>query len=314
MTRAQAPPAPERLTLDQYHDHPAWSASRLKYALTHTGRAYFAEYGDPDRERTPPTDAMRQGSLCDCLITQPGKASERYVIMPADAPRRPTALQIKTGADSRPGTKAHDTYLDAQDREAWWLGFDVSAAGREVIPSGWWHRAEQIREVLLADADIGPRLRDAMLTSQTPHLWTDANGLECRYLPDLETGAGGLWDLKKAASTAPRKMIAQSYQLAYDVQLAHYGVGFEDRYQAPATETGLIVYEWDSPHDYAMAPATPELLALGRERRAKALDLIQGWEERDVWPSHGTFPLTPPTWLNGSGEPEGLTPDSIVLF
>lgn len=313
MTHATAPPP---ITAADYHSHPAFSASRLKFAETHTARAYFFEHEDPLRVRTPPTDAMRQGSLCDCLITQPDKAAERYAVMPTDAPRRPTAKQLTDGQDSKPGTKARDTWQDAQEREAWWVQFTADLGRREVISPDWWSRAEQIREVLFADPEIGAMLRDALSTSQTPHVWIDEDGRECRYLPDLETGAGGLWDLKKAASTSPRKMAAQSYQLAYDIQIAHYGRGFADRYGENPIETGLICYEWDSPHDYIVMPATPELLALGAQRCDAALQRIESWRAAGEWPSHGRHPLDPPAWLNrdGSGQESGLSPESIILF
>lgn len=312
MTQTTAPP----VEAADYHAHPAWSSSRLKFAATHTGRAYFARYEDPLRVPTPPTEPMRQGSLCDCVISQPDKANERYAVMPLDAPRRPTAKQLVDGQDSKPGTKAHDAYLDAQDREAWWVDFTANLGRREVISLDWWTRAEQIRDVLMADPEVGAMLRDALLTSQLPHIWTDDQGRQCRYLPDLETASGGLWDLKKAASTAPRKMTAQSYGLAYDIQLSHYGHGFQDRYGAQAVETGLICYEWDAPHDYVVMPATPELLELGNQRREAAIQQIEAWRAAGEWPSHGRHPLDPPAWRNGSGSDPaaGLSPDSIVLF
>jgi len=313
MTHATAPPP---ITAAEYHAHPALSASRLKFAETHTARAYFFEYEDPLRVRTPPTDAMRQGSLCDCLITQPEKAAERYAVMPADAPRRPTAKQLVDGNDSKLGTKAHDAYLEAQDREAWWLQFTEGLGRREIVSPDWWDRAEQIREVLFADPEVGAMLRDALVTSQTPHLWVDDNGRQCRYLPDLETGSGGLWDLKKAASTSPRKMTAQSDQLAYDIQLVHYGLGFADRYGEPPVETGLICYEWDFPHDFIVMPATAELLAMGAQRRDAAIQRIDAWRAAGEWPSHGRQPLEPPPWKRDKPDAAqfGLSPESITLF
>jgi hypothetical protein len=311
MTQATTP----LIELADYHAHPAWSASRLKFAATNTGRAYWARYEDPLRVPTPPTDAMRQGSLCDCVITQPDKAHERYCVMPADAPRRPTAKQLTDGQDSKPGTKARDAWQEAQDREAWWQQFTADLGSREIISPDWWTRAETIRDVLMADPEVGAMLRAAMLTSQTPHAWVDDMGRECRYLPDLETASGGLWDLKKAASANPRRVIAQSYQLAYDIQLEHYGIGFADRYGQRPVEAGLICYEWDAPHDYVVMPATPELLALGSQRREAVIQQIEAWRAAGDWPSHGRHPLDPPAWMNdSSGGEGGLSPESITLF
>lgn len=311
MNHPTAPP----LTAETYHAHPAWSASRLKFARTHTMRAYWDAFLNPDRVPKPPTEAMRQGSLCDCVITTPEIAEARYIVMPADLPRRPTEKQLTDGKDSRPGTKAHDAYLDAQDREAQWVEFEARRAGRELVSADWWDRALAIRDVLMSDPEIRARLDDALVTSQLPHLWRD--GLrECRYMPDLETAGGGLWDLKKAASASPRAITRQTYDLAYDIQLAHYREGFSDRHGEPPRELGLIAYEWEPPHDYALLPASDDLVALGMKRREEAFERVADCMAADKWPSHGTVLLDPPSWLKDSTSSAegGVDPSSIVLF
>lgn len=314
-TRGQPPEAVDPIG---YHYHPALSSTRLKAAVSGTMRAYWARYVDPNRVEVPPTDAMRQGSLVDTFITQPEKAEQRYLVLPADAPKRPTAKQLQDGRNSRPGTKIHDAYLDAQAREKWWEEFFPTIGKREVVTQEWWDRAEAIREVLMAHPEIGPRLRDALVTSQDPHLWFDEGmGEWCRYLPDLETDSGELWDLKKARSCSPRAMVAQAYALAYDLQLSHYDSGYCDRHRGKPTQIGLICYEWDWPHDSILMPASDTLIALGYERRNLARRLIRECEEAGVWPSHETTELTPPRWLmRGEPQPEepAPTPDPIVLF
>lgn len=314
----QRPPKPQAVDHRDYHGHPAISSTKLKTATTATMRTYWARYLDPERPAFAPTDAMRQGSLVDTFVTQPDKAEERYCVMPADAPRRPTEKQLTDGRDSRPGTKIHDAYMEAQDRKAWWDDFDARLDGREVISQDWWDRAERIREVLLADKLIGPRLGEALVTSQDPHLWHDDElGDWARYLPDLETESGELFDLKKARSCSPRQMISQSYALAYDVQLAHYWAGFTDRHGAPPEAAGLIAYEWEWPHDCVVLTATPELIQHGAERRIEAWNRIQDCIRLGEWPTYGPADLDLPGWLKrGERPPEGaqIDPDSIALF
>jgi PDDEXK-like domain of unknown function (DUF3799) len=297
------------LTRANYHSHPAVSSSRLKRAITGTGRDYLHSLQVP----FVPTDAMRQGSLCDVMITTPGAFLELYIVMPDDAPRRPTAKQLQDGRDSRPGTRAHDSWLDARDRETWWQAFELRASGREVISRDWADRASTIRDTLADDPIIGPVLRDAIESSQQPHLWVDAAGNVCRYLPDLETASGGLWDLKKARSANPRHAAAQAWQLAYDVQLAHYCLGYEDRHGQAPTRQGLITYEWEAPHNCCLMVATPELIQAGQQRRAEALERIARWKAEQHWPSHGEAQWDEPAWRKSGGEaPTEIS--EIVLF
>lgn len=297
------------LTRANYHSHPAVSSSRLKRAITGTGRDYLHSLKVP----FVPTDPMRQGSLCDVMITTPGAFLELYIVMPDDAARRPTPKQLQDGRDSRPGTKSHDSWLDAQDRETWWQAFELRASGREVISRDWADRASTIRDTLADDPIIGPILRDAIESSQQPHLWVDAAGNECRYLPDLETASGGLWDLKKARSASPRQAAAQAWQLAYDLQVAHYSLGYEDRHEQAPTRRGLITYEWEAPHNCCLMAATPELIQAGQQRRAEALERIARWDAEQHWPSYGEAQWDEPAWRKSGGEaPTEIS--EIVLF
>jgi hypothetical protein len=302
----------EPLTRANYHSRPAVSSSRLKRAITGTGRDYWAHYVNPDRAPFVPSEFMRQGSLCDVLISTPGDFLDLYIVTPDDAPRRPTARQLLDGRDSRAGTKAHDGYLDAQDRETWWQAFEMRASGREIISRDWHDRAFTIRETLVDDPSIGPILRDAIASSQQPHQWVDDAGQQHRYLPDLETASGGLWDLKKARSANPRLAAAQAWQLAYDVQLAHYSIGYADRHGSTPTQQGLITYEWDAPHNCCLMVATPELIQAGQQRRREALERIARWEAEQHWPSYGEAQWDEPAWRKSGGEAPAIA--EIELF
>jgi len=267
-----------------YHDHPATSATKLKAALTLTGRGYWARHVDPNRAPFRPTDAMRQGSLVDLLLTQPDSFDRVYLV----------------------------TSADGRTKEGKAIRAEAMAQGLELISADWLENALRIRDTLLTDLEIGPILRAALTTSQEPHFWTDALGRECRYMPDVETSTRGLWDLKKTRSAQARAVVSQSYQLAYDVQLAHYAAGFTDRHGTAPSVVGLICWEWDAPHDCGLMVATDELLAMGHERREQAFARIAEWETTDRWPSYGTSLLEPPAWRrDGQAQPDT---ESIELF
>lgn len=264
---------------------------------TGTALRYWSRELDPDRKPFVPSDAMRQGSLVDCLITEPDEFGRRYAPIPAGAPKRPTKTQ-------RLAKKPSSDTLDAI---AFWD--ELEADGRELISKEWLDNAFKVVETLTLNSEINSFLAVA---SQVPHFWTDAeHEVECRYKPDLESDV--LLDLKKGASANPRTFAAQAYRLGYDVQLAHYSAGFTDRYGNPPTRCGFIVYEWDAPHDHALIWVDDDYMAMGNDRRRDAIERILECTLNGAWPSHGEVTMTPPSYATLRGADDETNPDDLEL-
>lgn len=267
-----------------YHSHPALSATKLKTMATGTARRYYAKHESPDAKPFIATEAMRQGSLVDCLITQPDDFGLLYVQLPVDAPKRPTKTQLNAAKPSA-------ATLDAI---AFWQMFDQAAEGREPITKDWLDNAWRIVETLHLDPVIGPVLCETRI-SQVPHFWMDAaHGVECRYKPDCENDS--LFDLKKAATASPRGFASQAYKLGYDIQLAHYAEGFADKNGKRPERCGFLVYEWQEPYDCSLVVVDDDYMAMGAERRAEAIERILECRASGVWPSHGEVTMGPPSY------------------
>jgi len=255
-----------------YHDHPALSASKLKKYACGTAVDYWAAYEDLDRMPMVPSDAMRQGSLVDCLITEPEKFSRKYVV----APR----------ADRR--TKAgKEVWAEAQEL--------ARSKCADLITEEWHHTAQQIVSKLKNDPIASEFLQGS---GQVPHFWHDSgNDVECRYLPDLEQPEDGLLvDLKKARSANPRDFARQAFALGYDIQVAHYAEGFLDRHGAYPKQIVLLAYEWSFPFNYSVNIISDELLEVGRQRRDDAIEGIKACRGTNEWPSWGINTMKAPRW------------------
>ena len=287
----------------EYFAHPALGSTSIKTMATGTPRSYWAKHVDPDRKPFEPTEAMRQGSLVDCLITCPDDFDEKYVLIPLDAPKRPTSTQLNA-------KKPSEATMEAIQ---FWHDFQAELGAREVISQEWMENALRIVDVLSKDLDVGPILAMER-QSQVPHFWTDPEHFaDCKYKPDLEPEDGSLIDLKKGASASPRWFSKQAYQLGYDVQLAHYGLGFADIQHHPPTRYGFIVYEWKWPHECALIIADEEYIAMGHDRRNEALELIAKCEAEDHWPSYGESTITPPTYANIAAADNDTDLDDLEL-
>lgn len=226
-----------------YHADPAHSASRLKKALTCTQRKFW--------EPITPNDAMRQGSLVDCLALTRDQFDTRYVLMPEGMDRRTKAGKEK--------------YAELQ------------ADGREIISMEWLKIADMICVELEADPEINALLKQSC---QQPHWFYDDDRNHCRYMPDIE-GPGLLVDLKKTANPHPAAFAADAYRRGYDVQMAHYLLGHLDRYGETLNGTlprvGFLCYEWSDNPDVGLYWLPGEWLDEGLRRRKIAIDRVNEW-------------------------------------
>jgi hypothetical protein len=250
---------------DTYHANPALSATRLKAALISTPHRYWATYG-PNGTPLVPTDPMRQGSLVDTMLLTPDKFQRRYEVLPEGV-----TLNQKAGKEMKAAAEA---------------------AGRELITWSWFETATAICTILRADPDAAPLIEHA---SQSSHFWTDPVAGECRYMPDIEA-PGLLVDLKKTAGVSPRKFAAQAWEMAYDVQLAHYAAGHLDRYGSMPERVGFLCYEWAPVPDYGIYWITPDWLAIGEHRRQQAISRVRAYHAETYHPSYGQQNLILPNW------------------
>lgn len=279
------------MSLADYHHHPAWSPTALKAAVTGTMRSWRQRFG-PDAVPFVPSADMVKGDLVDALLTPPFALESRFQVF------KTIARNSKIGA--------------ANCAEA-------EAAGLTPVSSEMVEQALRIRDALLGDPEVGEVL--AALDpahSQQPHFWSDAEGRPCRCLPDVVTGDGRLFDLKKTRSAVPRRFYWQAKELAYDLQLAHLALGHEHRCGTPPAETGLIVFEWPTDPsaaiDCGLLLMDEQDLAIGRKRREEAFLRIASCQASGVWPSHGHNPFRPASIGFGLPEPTALDLESIDLF
>jgi hypothetical protein len=257
-----------------YHDHPAISASKLKKLACGTASDYWAAYEDPDRMPMVPTDAMKQGSLVDCLITEPQNFERKYVVAPKCDRRTKVGKQV--WAESQELARANCAELVSED---------------------WFYTAKLIANRLKDDPQASKFLEGE---GQKPHYWRDpVFDLECRYLPDVENPQEQmLVDLKKTRSANPKHFASQAYSLGYDIQVAHYAEGYRDRYGEYPRIIAFLAYEWAWPHNWCVMRVSPEFLGEGRRRREEAMQLYRDCVGTNEWPSWGVHDIHPPKWID----------------
>jgi hypothetical protein len=280
------------MSLDEYLAVDALSATGLK--LLARSPWHFANRVDTD-----PTPAMLRGTLAHCAILEPDAMAQRYVVVPGDAPKRPTKAQWSAKHPSE----------DSKAAMAWWTLFQESNNGRELIAH---------TDYLLCQAQLAAVAREPELAAllrfgrgEVSVFWIDeATGIYCKARPDWLPPANGdiitPMDLKTCVDESPGGFGRAAARLRYELQDAHYTAGIE-------ATTGLKVDKFvfgavsSKPPVLAVPYAlTDEMRDQGRDERVELMARLAWCRLENVWPAYGSGLqlLDYPAYAKNGGEVE----------
>jgi PDDEXK-like domain of unknown function (DUF3799) len=256
-----------------YHAVEALSASGMR----HLARS---PWHFKNRVEITPTRPMLNGTLAHCAILEPGALADRYVVVPEDAPKRPTEAQWN----------AKKSNESSQAAKEWWAAWGEEAAGRTVVEA----KDYAITQAQLAAVGAEPELRAILASGQSEVsvFWIDAQtGIYCKARIDwLHTVSGKrvrAMDLKSTTDESPRGFGRAAARMKYELQAAHY-------------ENGLRAVGFDV-QDFVFGVVTsahpvlavPYLLPIafadqGRKKVCELYDLYARCMETNTWPSYGS--------------------------
>lgn len=184
------------------------SASGLKQMLR--SPAHFKHWCEhPDSDKQSP--ALTFGRAMHCAVLEPDVFARTYMILPADAPQRPTAAML--GAKKRSP--------ESEARCAWWAAWDADNAGKIMLSSSDYDRvqgmAESARAHPIARGLLAGGDREVTFRWQDEDTW-----LGCKSRADLYAPGEFLMDLKSCRDASPEGFARAVAAYQYDVQQAHY--------------------------------------------------------------------------------------------
>ena len=201
------------MPFDMYHAVEALSASGMRLLAR-------SPWHYRNRVEIEPTKPMLNGTLAHCAQLEPGAMSERYVVVPEDAPRRPTKAQW---AAKKPSP-------DSIAAMQWWTGFEQSCGSRLLVSPDDYAVTQMQLAALQADEEIAELLREGH--GEVSVFWIDPDtGAYCKARPDWVRPIGGnrvkLVDLKTTVDESPAAFSRVAPRMGYHRQQAHYWRGFE---------------------------------------------------------------------------------------
>ncbi len=310
------------LPREAYDAMPGWNASLLKIAYRRTCAHAWAAYRDPLAPQREDTAAFRIGTLTHAAILEPERYAAEYVVLPPDAPRRPTDKQLVDGKDSKPGTKANNAWLDAQARQQWWDRFEKEHPGAEVISAADAELVAQLSGKVLNHPGLRPffadpnqahgsRLNELTLT------WLDPEtGHRCKARIDALRYLGQslrAFELKSAQDGGPEPFGKAVVNYDYLLAAAFYHDAIDQCRAAIAEALGgnprlfddlpigfeYVVGEKEYPFLSARYEVDGDQLAIGRRHYREALNKVVTAENLDYWPGYdqAAVPLLLPVWF-----------------
>jgi hypothetical protein len=201
------------LSMEEYHAIDALSATGLRHLMR-------SPWHYANRVDVKETRAMLNGSLVHCARLEPEALAQRYVVVPEDAPRRPTDAQWA----------AKKSNESSQAAKEWWAALDRGDRRPDHHPGqGLRHHAAAARR-----GGARPRDRRSDVGRLQRGLgFLDRPGDRC-----VLQGAAGLRALddgrradrpEKHRRRVAERLRPRGARMGYQLQAAHYSAGWRGR-------------------------------------------------------------------------------------
>lgn len=227
-----------------------------------------------------PTRQMLRGTLAHCAVLEPGAMAQRYVVTPADAPRRPSKAQWSAKNPSK----------ESKTAMAWWDQFQQDNADRELVGAEDYALCQTQLQAIAAQPDLAAILRSGV--GEASVFWIDeATGIYCKARPDWmnrdDPVAVVVMDLKTCADESPSGFGRAAARLRYDLQAAHYTAGIE---AALRTRVDRFIFGAVTNKPPVLAVPymlTDEIRDQGRDERRELMERLAWCRRENEWPAYG---------------------------
>jgi hypothetical protein len=287
-------PGAYRMSMSWYHsqccDGPSVSSTGIRLLALQSPHAFW-KTSDLNPDRYPekePSDSLILGRAAHALILGDEVFDEHFVYVPKDAPRRPTAVQVK--AFERDGV-----WSDAAAKGAeWWAEFDANAAGRLLL------KEEQVEKIMR----MGENLREntfavEVLTSdliEISMVWQDPiTGIWIKSRPDCIPSNGvDFGDLKTFAPKSRDLIISAQRSVTdfgYPLQMALAVMGAEVVFGTTAERCALVFVQTSAPFEVVPIEIDPVSIYWARVLIRQGLDRMKHGLDTGEWPGVAPDPI-----------------------
>lgn len=275
------------MTNEQYHsDRSAISKSGLD-KIHQSPAHYYEAYLNPNRAPRKETSAFELGSIFHKLTLEPDDFKNEYVIVPHDAPARPTSLQINAKNPSDSSVKQIE----------WWKNFERYNGVKKIISQADFDTASRMRDSVMNHPAAGDLLSRAGTCEETIFFHEEITGVKCKCRPDKRLESQFILDLKSTEDASSEGFGRSSFNYRYHVQAPFYLYGADQVFGGYDTFV-FIACEKEPPYAVGVYFATREILTLGLDEFTQDLAVYKECLRTNEWPSYSPIiePLQLPVW------------------
>ena len=262
----------------EYHALDRLSQTGIKAMLR--SPAHFKAWHDAAATFVP-TPQMQFGTVLHALLLEPEKIGEVAVVLPDDTPDKRT-----------------------KEGKVWWSAFGSANAGKIILTTDEWKRAEATCISALAHPEVAAIL-DAS-DREVTMLWDEQNVL-CKARADLREGLGAyIADVKTAIDASRDGFQKALWNFRYDLQGAFYTRASRETTSVEPRAFIIIAVETFPPFACAVYQIAPRAIVAAQNDIEHALKLYEKCKREDEWPAYGggISVLDLPPWAQKRQTPE----------
>lgn len=272
-----------RIPIDHYHTQavcpgPSISSGGLRTILLKSPADFWA-FSDlnPDRYERKPSDAFAKGRAAHALLLGDEVFTDAFMVLPDDAPPRPTKTQVRAAEAGRTSTSY-------EERNGFWEAFDAACEGRTVIRSSWMTDIEHMAASLARHQVVGP-LFDG--DAEVSLVWQDEQtGVWVKARPDMLPRMGDVKaDLKTCADASLMATMRDVRKFGYDMQAALGCIGAEVCLGQKITTDALVFVQSMPPYHVTAIEVTEDALHWAKLRLRVALNTFATCLATGHWPA-----------------------------
>lgn len=265
--------------IDVYHSMIGISKSGLD-EIERSGAHYFGNHLNPNRPPRKERAGQLEGTLAHCAILEPDEFGKRYVVTPADAPRRPSEAQWN----------AKNPSAESIASMVWWKDFNQTHAAKRVITAAQYDNAMRQGDSVRALPEVAEALGRG--TPEVSAFWVDSvTGEPCRCRPDWVAKYGGsgvvLLDVKTFNDASASEFRRQVQRKRYHVQDAFYSDGYELATGLQTLAFIFIVVEDEWPYAANALMLGERSREQGRRDYRRNLNTYAQCRRSGHWPGYG---------------------------
>lgn len=259
-------------TRQEYDAIQALNYSGAKVLISNSP-AHYQAYLTAQREETK---ALRMGRLTHALVLEPEVVSSRFVMLPADAPKKPTKAQLEA---KKPSDETLATI-------AWWHKFNADAEGKSIVDSDEW---SVCCSVAMSMAETIRKLGLTIVATEVM-LLVDYCGCPLKAAIDAvatdENGDEWIIDLKSTEDASPKAFLQSSRSYRYPLQSHMYRTVFEAFHKRRVKGVVFVAGEKVAPFLSAAYEFGPELMTYAIADFEQAVTTYKGCVALGEWPGY----------------------------